>query len=108
MRTGACIIALLVSVAALRGHPSKTVKREWIQIGRDRVVIVLRYEISEPRFTADLRERFDIDGDRKLASKEQNSLEEYARMLATEDLHLRWNDLELSHTMELKSSSGLD
>ena len=72
------------------------------------MVLILRYEISEPRFSADLRERFDTDGDRKLVSREQDSLEEYVRMLATEDLHLRWNGVELSPSAKLKSSSGLD
>src|SRR5262245_13381076 len=102
------IIALLVTTATVRGHPSKSVKREWIHINNDSVVLFLRYEISEPRFSADLRERFDTNGDRTLASGEQDSLEQYARMLATEDLHLRLNGAELSHTTTLKSSSGLD
>jgi hypothetical protein len=110
MAPGIClgIIALLVTAAGVRGHPSKSVKREWIHIGNDKVVLLLRYEISEPRFSADLRERFDTTGDRKLASGEQDSLEEYARMLATEDLHLRLDGAELSRTTTLKSTSGLD
>ena len=105
---GLVIISLLVSLAAALGHPSKTVKRERIEIGKDQVVLILRYEVSEPRFSSDLRERFDTDGDRKLALKEQASLEDYVRMLATEDLHLRWNGVELPHSAELKSSSGTD
>ena len=107
-RLGLVIISLLVSLAAALGHPSKTVKRERIEIGKDQVVLILRYEVSEPRFSSDLRERFDTDGDRKLALKEQASLEDYVRMLATEDLHLRWKGVELPHSAELKSSSGMD
>jgi hypothetical protein len=109
-RTGLClgIIALLATAAIVRGHPSKSVKREWIHIGKDSVVLILRYEISEPRFSADLRERFDTNGDRMLVSGEQDSLEQYARMLATQDLRLRLDGAELSPTVILKSSSGLD
>jgi hypothetical protein len=109
-RTGLClgIIALLVTAAIVRGHPSKSVKREWIHIGKDSVLLILRYEISEPRFSADLRERFDTNGDRMLVSGEQDSLEQYARMLATQDLHLRLDGAELSPTVILKSSSGVD
>jgi hypothetical protein len=110
MAPGLClsIIVLLVTAATVRGHPSKSVKREWIHIGKDSVVLFLRYEISEPRFAADLRERFDTNGDRTLVSGEQDSLEQYARMLATEDLHLRLDGAELSQTATLKFSSGLD
>jgi hypothetical protein len=109
-RTGLClgVIALLVTAAIVRGHPSKSVKREWIHIGNDSVVLILRYEISEPRFSADVRERFDTNGDRMLVSGEQDSLEQYARMLATQDLRLRLDGAELSPTVILKSSSGLD
>jgi hypothetical protein len=102
------IIALLVTATGVRGHPSKSVKREWIRIGNDKVVLLLRYEISEPHFSADLRERFDTNGDRRLVSEEQDSLEHYARMLATQDLHLRLDGAELSPTVILKSSNGLD
>jgi hypothetical protein len=105
---GAFIISLLISLVAAFGHSSKTVKRERIEIGKNQVFLTLRYEVSEPRFTSDLRERFDIDGDRKLSLKEQASLEDYVRLLATEDLHLRWNGVELSHSGALKTSSGMD
>jgi hypothetical protein len=105
------VFLLLITLAltgSVEGHSSRKVKWEEMHVFGDRAVLFLRYDLSEPRFISDLRERFDFDATRSLNPDERNSLVEYVRMLATQDMHLRWDGQEISPVMTLKATSGLD
>ena len=103
-----CLFVPLALTGSAEGHSSRQVKWEEMHIFGDRVVLFLRYDLSEPRFISDLRERFDFDARRSLDADERNSLVEYVQMLAAQDIHLRFDGQEISPVMTLKATSGLD
>jgi hypothetical protein len=99
---------LLASAPLLWAHPSRRVKAEEMQLFADRIVLFVRYEVSEPRFATDLRERFDSDADRRLSGAERDALAEYVLRLATEDLRVSWDGETLEREPKLGATSGLD
>lgn len=104
---GSLLATLVLSVAA-EAHLSRQVRRVEAQLFGDRMVIFLRYELSEPRFCSDLRERFDQDGDRTLSGAEQESAVAYLQAEATRDLHVALDGRVLEPASALRASSGLD
>jgi hypothetical protein len=102
------IAALLLCVPVARGHPARAVKAEEMAVLADRVVLRVSYHISEPRFTTDLRERFDADADGALSAAERRALRDYVRMLALEDLRLLLDGNELRPGVELEAAGGLE
>lgn len=104
----AALLAALAGCVPAAGHPSRVVKREELRIDRDRLAIDVRYEISEPRFAADLRERFDRDADGSLSAEERAAAAEYARGLATADLRVRWDGEVLEGSCVLAAAGGLE
>jgi hypothetical protein len=103
-----CAFLLIRPLAHVEGHPSRSVKALEMTLLADRVVLRVSYRVSEPRFTADLRERFDRDADGALSTDERAALEAYVRMLALEDLHLRLDGRELVPDVVLEAASGLE
>jgi len=75
---------------------------------QDRVVLRLAYQVSEPQFTADLRERFDRDADGILSGAERTGLEQYVGFLARQDLRVEWDGHLLEPNVSLEAASGLE
>ena len=108
-----CSFILAASLAAalapcVQAHPSRQVKAAELHVFGDRLVLFLRYEISEPRFATDLRARFDGDADRRLSTDERARLAAYVETLATEDLRVVWDGARLDGEARLRATSGLD
>jgi hypothetical protein len=98
----------VLGVADIKGHSSRGVKAEEMTVFPDRIVLRVSYRVSEPRFTADLRERFDRDADGALGAAERAALEGYVRRLALEDLRVRLDGRELVPSIVLEAASGLE
>jgi len=103
-----CAFLLIRPCAQVEGHPSRSVKALEMTVLADRIVLRVSYRVSEPRFTADLRERFDRDADGALGAAERAALETYVRRLALEDLRVRLDGRELVPSIALEAASGLE
>ena len=102
------VVVILLCLPASEAHPSRAVKAEELTVLGDRVVLRVSYHISEPRFTSDLRERFDADADGALSAAERAALQDYVRMLALEDLRLLLDGNEQRPEVELEATGGLE
>jgi hypothetical protein len=102
-------LAVFFSNVAIAGaHSSRVVKQGEVTVFADRIVLRLAYQVSEPRFAADLRERFDRDADGTLSAGECVALERYARHLAHEDLRVEWDGRVLEPEVSLDATGGLE
>lgn len=97
----------LISANAV-SHPSPRVKQEELHVFRDRAVLFLLYEISEPRFASELRERFDADANRRFSTAETEEIARYLEAQATSDLCLYLDGEPLEADVKLRATHGLD
>jgi len=111
------VVRLTASISALGflswgvlpavGHISNRAKEIEIHFYRDRISMIMSYEISAIPFASDLRERFDLDANGMMADDERRSLEDYVKGIALEDLRLVWEGETLSPEVVPLRSYGL-